>query len=54
MSEDTVTKAKADLIYAILTMDSYNRGYGSGITGLLDDIDTKIGNFLIKATVPVY
>jgi hypothetical protein len=25
---------KADLIYAILAMDSYNRGYGSGITEL--------------------
>ena len=23
---------QADLIYAILAMDSYNRGYGSGIT----------------------
>jgi hypothetical protein len=25
---------QADLIYAILTMDFYNRGYGSGIAGL--------------------
>jgi hypothetical protein len=25
---------KTDLIYAILTMDSYNRGYGSGIKDL--------------------
>lgn len=25
---------KADLIYAILAMDSYNRGYGSGIKDL--------------------
>jgi hypothetical protein len=25
---------KADLIYAILSMDSYNRGYGSGIKNL--------------------
>jgi hypothetical protein len=40
---------KADLIYAILTLDSYNRGYGAGITGLSDDIDTKIGNFSVKS-----
>jgi hypothetical protein len=47
---------KADLIYAILAMDSYNRGYGSGITNLLvPEFDTngnptstiKIGNYSI-------
>jgi hypothetical protein len=26
--------AKTDLIYAILAMDSYNRGYGFGISSL--------------------
>lgn len=34
MSDDPIEQAKADLNYAILTMDSYNRGYGSGITNL--------------------
>ncbi|MEE9314946.1 MAG: hypothetical protein V3V02_09875 [Rhizobiaceae bacterium] len=32
-----------NLLLAILSMDSYNRGYGTGITGLTDDIDTQIG-----------
>jgi hypothetical protein len=36
---------KADLIYAILAMDSYNRGYGFGITNLLTS--GKIGNYTI-------
>lgn len=36
---------KADLIYAILALDSYNRGYGSGIT-LLDE-NGKVGNWTI-------
>jgi hypothetical protein len=48
MSDDPIAKAKADLIYAILTMDSYSRGYGSGITKLSDNIDTKIGDFSVK------
>jgi hypothetical protein len=38
---------KTDLIYAILAMDSYNRGYGSGINGLLDTTDSKIGNYTV-------
>jgi Ca2+-binding RTX toxin-like protein len=42
---------QADLIYAILALDSYNRGYGSGITGLNDDVGTKLGNFSINAHV---
>lgn len=42
--------AKADLIYAILTLDSYNRGYGKGISG--PDVSTasqttRIGNYTI-------
>ena len=42
---------RTDLIYAILTMDSYNRGYGSGITGLNDTgSSAKIGNYSIRAT----
>ena len=49
---------KTDLINAILSMDSYNRGYGSGIKGL--DPSGSIGNFTIQSlkddriTVPVY
>ena len=38
---------KTDLIYAILAMDSYNRGYGTGIRGLLDTTTSKIGNYTI-------
>jgi hypothetical protein len=39
---------KNDLIYAILTMDSYNRGYGTGITKLENVTDvSKIGNYTI-------
>ena len=34
---------QADLIYAILAMDSYNRGYGSGINGLAQSAGTKVG-----------
>lgn len=38
---------KADLIYAILTMDSYNRGYGSGISDLGTGTTVRIGGFSI-------
>ena len=34
MSDDP----QADLIYAILAMDSYNRGYGSSIPGYGDSL----------------
>jgi hypothetical protein len=34
---------KADLIYALLAMDSYNRGYGSGIKDLGQTSGTKLG-----------
>ena len=37
----------ADLIYAILSLDSYNRGYGAGLIGLSQDSGTKIGNFTV-------
>jgi hypothetical protein len=47
MSDDPAAKAKADLIYAILAMDSYNRGYGSSIRGLFDTTTSKIGNFTV-------
>ena len=41
---------KSDLIYALLTMDSYNRGYGTGITDLKNNINvSNIGNFTIFA-----
>lgn len=36
---------RADLIYAILSMDSYNRGYGTGINGLNES--GKIGSYTI-------
>lgn len=40
--------ANADLIYALLALDSYNRGYGSGISGLdSEGVDAKIGNYSI-------
>lgn len=50
MTEDPKAQAQADLIYAILTKDSYNRGYGSGISKdvLPDDLGTKIGIFRSK------
>jgi hypothetical protein len=32
---------KADLIYALLTLDSYNRGYGVGIAGKFRGHNTK-------------
>jgi hypothetical protein len=39
---------KTDLIYAILAMDAYNRGYGTGITEL--PVSGRIGNYLIRPT----
>jgi hypothetical protein len=48
MTEDPRAKAQADLIYAILTMDSYNRGYGFGINQLADTIGTRVGNYSIS------
>ena len=36
-----------DLLLAILSMDSYNRGYGEGISGL-GGLGTKIGSATIK------
>ena len=41
---------KTDLIYAILAMDSYNRGYGAGISGLEDATDTFLGHYSINET----
>ena len=41
---------KADLIYAILAMDAYNRGYGAGITDLGDAEGTLLGNFTLLKT----
>ena len=37
--------ASTDLIYAILAMDSYNRGYGSGVTDL--NLGDRIGKWSI-------
>lgn len=45
-----VNDPKADLIYALLTLDSYNRGYGSPIDGLAVEYDrTKLGQYTIVA-----
>ena len=42
---------KADLIYAILAMDSYNRGYGSGIKNLpTNGVGAKVGSWSIITT----
>ncbi|AXX98822.1 hypothetical protein [Profundibacter amoris] len=38
-----------DLFLAILSMDSYNRGYGAGIE-LSDAVDTQIGGAKISKT----
>ncbi len=37
-----------ELMYAILSMDAYNRGYGAGIAGLSDAKDTAIGTATIS------
>ena len=43
---------KADLIYAILAMDSYHRGYGRDISGLAEDGNTaKIGAYSIVQNI---
>lgn len=39
-----------DLFLAILSMDSYNRGYGAGIE-LSDAVDTKIGSANISKRI---
>jgi hypothetical protein len=39
-----------DLLLAILSMDSYNRGYGSGVNGLSDSNGTLLGNVSISGT----
>jgi Lipase (class 3) len=33
-----------DLFLSILALDSYNRGYNSGVAGLSDNVGTQIGN----------
>lgn len=40
---------QADLIYAILAMDSYNRGYGSGITVTEITVTGNYGDSLLNA-----
>ena len=42
-----------DLFLAILAMDSYNRGYGAGITGLseVSDGTTKIGTATVSKNI---
>ena len=44
MSDDP----QADLIYAILAMDSYNRGYGSSISGLNVSAKSNYGDTLLN------
>jgi hypothetical protein len=41
-------KMDRNLFLAILSMDSYNRGYGQGTTGLAASIGTQIGSATIK------
>jgi hypothetical protein len=48
MPSDPKAQAQADLIFAILTLDSYNRGYGSGIQNLSDV--GQIGSWSILTT----
>jgi hypothetical protein len=50
MSDDYKTQAQADLIYAILTLDSYDRGYGSAIISANGGLGEtgSIGNFQIR------
>ncbi len=38
-----------DLFLAILSMDSYNRGYGEGIIGLSNVVGTQIGKAQLSA-----
>ena len=38
---------QVDLVYSILSFDVYNRGYGSGVTILSDNLGEKIGNYSI-------
>lgn len=38
-----------DLFLAILSMDSYNRGYDGGIGGISDTTGTRIGNATVSA-----
>jgi hypothetical protein len=44
-----MSSVSKDLFLAILALDSYNRGYGAGISGLSDDTNTKIGNAKVSA-----
>jgi hypothetical protein len=44
---------QADLIYAILALDSYNRGYGSAISGLsAEGENATFGGFRIIRRIP--
>jgi hypothetical protein len=45
---------KADLIYAILAMDAYNRGYGSGVTKLFVPEFDANGNATNEVTIGNY
>lgn len=50
MSSDPKNQAQADLIYAILTLDSYDRGYGSAIVSANGGLGEtgNIGDFQIR------
>ena len=45
MSSNPQQQAQEDLIYAILALDSYNRGYGAGLSDLTTD--GSIGDWTI-------
>lgn len=40
-----------DLFLSLLSMDAYNRGYGAGIDGLSDNINTGIGSAKVSETI---
>lgn len=44
MTVEQVELQKRNLILAIFSLDSYNRGYDAAIYGLSQDKDTEIGN----------
>lgn len=43
-----MTDPEKDLLLSILAMDSYNRGYDAKVSGLSDEIGTKIGDAVIS------
>lgn len=44
MPTNSIAEIKRELILAILSLDSYNRGYEAGISGLSESVGTPLGN----------